>query len=136
VKQQLLSSEQDKLYVGDFGAQKKISRWYDGNYLSHALEADQADIVLKKETVYHVNVEALQQLLRQGEIPPEVMRLAYHEEPPTAAMIPGGFRTYSLPPLPVEEENECQQPPEPEVKQKPPGEKKPSPKRSSNKIGK
>lgn len=97
VKQQLLAGDTDKLVVGIFGAQKKTSRWYDGEYLAKTLDPEQSDQVLEEVVTYKVDVTKLDQLFRQGEIDPEVMRLARHEEAPTAAMMPGAPKPYVLP---------------------------------------
>ena len=97
VKQQLLTSDRDKLVVGSFGAQKKVSRWYDGEYLADNLPVNQSELVLEEILTYKVKVDALEQLARQGEIDNEIVRLAYHEEPPTAAMMPGAPKPYIIP---------------------------------------
>lgn len=106
MKQQLLTGDTDKLVIGIFGAQKKVSRWYDGEYLAKTLDHEQSDQVLEEVVTYKVNVNMLEQLHRQGEIDAEVMRLAKHEEAPTAAMMPGAPKPYVLPAIPPQEESE------------------------------
>lgn len=133
VKQQLLQSEQDKLVVHGFGAQKKISRWYDGDYLARELPATQADLVLEEQVVYKVKVDELQQLLRQGEIDANIIRLAYHEEAPVASLMPGAPKPYALPAVPLEEEDSWQQPQDTEAAPPPPREEE---KRSSTRTSK
>lgn len=118
VKQQLLSSDQDKLVVGNIGAQKKISRWYDGDYLARELTHSQADIILEEVVTYKVKVDVLTQLLRQGEVDSEVVRLAYHEEPPVASLMSGAGKPYTLPVVSLDEEEEWQQ--EESVEEPPP----------------
>lgn len=132
VKQQLLQGEQDKLVVRGFGAQKKISRWYDGELLARELPESQADLILKEEIIWHVNVETLQQLLRQGEIDSGIVQLAYHEEAPTASLMPGAPKPYTLPVVPLDEEEEWP-PQRTEEESLPPSEER---KKSHTKISK
>ena len=112
VKQQLLMSERNKLVVGDFGAQKKVSRWYDGEFLADHLSVNQSELVLEEITTYRVKVDVLDQLARQGEVDNEVVRLAFHEDAPTASMMPGAPKPYNIPTL--REEDEWQEPQSPE----------------------
>lgn len=102
IKSELRRSDHDKLVIGGLGAQKKYKRYYDAEFLSNALPAEQADLVLEESVVYSVNKDLLEQLSRQGEIDNDIVQAAYHQTEENPANLPGTPKPYVIPLVPVD----------------------------------
>jgi hypothetical protein len=101
VKSELQRSDQPKLIIGGIGAQKRMKRYYDTNFLAEHLPVKQAELILTEKIVYELNEPMLEQLARQGEVDNDVVREAYHEEPQNPAALPGTPKPYDVPPIPI-----------------------------------
>jgi hypothetical protein len=101
VKAELRHLDQDKLVMAGLGAQKKFKRWYDGDFLSRALPAAQADLILTERVVYDVNQDRLEQMARQGEVDNAIVAAAFREEEQSPAALPGSPKPYNIPVVPV-----------------------------------
>lgn len=102
VKNHLNSMTQRKLVVGPIGAQKKTKRWWDTEHLANSLPAEQSDLILTEKIEYQLDVNTLEQLLRQGEIDNEIVQQAYHEEDQQPSAMPGTPKSFTIPALPVD----------------------------------
>lgn len=100
VKAELQRSDRHQLVYGAIGAQKRVSRYYDTDFLSEHLPVGQADLVLSRKVTYELNQPLLEQMLRQGEVDPHIVRDAYHEDAQNPAAMPGTPKPFSLPALP------------------------------------
>jgi|WetSurMetagenome_2_1015567.scaffolds.fasta_scaffold470907_2 hypothetical protein len=106
VKADLTRSEQNKLYVDGIGAQKRTKGAYNIDHLRAYLPRKQQELVITERTVYDLNTEDLNRLVRQGEIDRDIVEQAYHEESAGVASMPGTPKAWELPPLPPEEDIE------------------------------
>jgi hypothetical protein len=97
VKSELQTRDSSQLVIGDIGAQKKVSRWYDATHLVNTLPAAQTDLFMKEEVVYKIDKNRLDQLLRQGEIDEQIVADAYHEDEKSPSAMPGCPKPYSIP---------------------------------------
>jgi len=89
IKTELQHSDRERIQFGQFGAMKKSKDFWDGRELAAIVSARQADLFLKEEIVYKVDVDKLDQLIRQGEVDRDGVYKAFHQQPPTIAMMPG-----------------------------------------------
>lgn len=89
VKAQLKSSGQKRLIIGSFGAITKQSSRWDGNKLAALIPARISQRFLNEVVAYEVNVDVLEQMMRQGEIDPVEANKAYVESKASMAMIAG-----------------------------------------------
>ena len=96
----LQRSDRHQLVYEGIGAQKRVSRYYDTDFLSEHLPIGQADLVLFRKVTYELNQPLLEQMVRQGEVDPVIVREAYHEDVQNPAAMPGTPKPFSLPALP------------------------------------
>ena len=102
VKAELQRSDRKQLVYEGIGAQRRVDRYYDTDFLSEHLPVGQADLVLTRKITYELNQPLLEQMLRQGEVDPHVVRDAYHEDTQNPASMPGTPKPFSLPALPMD----------------------------------
>jgi hypothetical protein len=100
VKAELQRSDRNQLVYNGIGAQKRVDRYYDTDFLSEHLPVGQADLVLTMKISYELNKPLLEQMLRQGEVDPLIVRDAYHEDAQNPASMPGTPKPFNLPALP------------------------------------
>ncbi|MCK4306546.1 MAG: hypothetical protein KAY24_20050 [Candidatus Eisenbacteria sp.] len=89
LKGELKNSDRKRLQFGQFGAMKKKKDFWDGTDLAALVPAGQSDLFLTEIVTYKVDVNKLEQLIRQGEVDRDEVFKAFHEVPPTIAMVPG-----------------------------------------------
>lgn len=89
VKLAVKSGKKDRLAIGGIGAQKKVKRQYDAEYLKENLDEDMFSEVVEEIVRYKVNSELLEQLARQDEIDADVVSDAYSEEEQNPSALPG-----------------------------------------------
>lgn len=89
VKTELTTSDQDKLVIGRFGAQKKRKEFWDGKELAALLPGKVSQHFLKEVVTYQVNETKLEQMIRQGEVDRDEAYKAFHIKDPTIALLPG-----------------------------------------------
>lgn len=103
VKSELQRSDQNKLFVDGIGAVKKHKKYYDAKMLAEQLPVRQFRLFAKERVEYDINVEALEQLMRQGEVDQAIVSEAYHVDEQAPASMPGNPKPYTLPPIPQED---------------------------------
>lgn len=103
VKSELQRSEHTKLFVEGIGAVKKYKTYYDAKMLAESLPVNQFQLFATERLEYDINVEALEQLVRQGEVDQTIVREAYHKDEQSPANMPGNPKPYDLPPIPPED---------------------------------
>lgn len=89
IKSELANSDEKKLKYGPLAVVKKMKDYWDGNKLVELLPATVTETFLEEIITYKVNVERLEQLIRQEEIKEEQVRDAFVLVPPQVAMSPG-----------------------------------------------
>jgi len=99
MKSEAQKTDSDKLIVDGLGVQKRYKRWYDGDILAKSLPSDIADEVLTEKVVYEVDKERLEQLVRQGEVDNNIVKMAFKEEA-SITMMPGMPKPYVIPAVP------------------------------------
>jgi hypothetical protein len=100
VKAELQRSDRKQLVYEGIGAQSKMSRYYDTDFLAEHLPVGQANLVLTSKLVYELNQPLLEQMVRQGEVDPQIVGQAYHEDPQNPSALPGTPKPFTLPALP------------------------------------
>lgn len=89
VKAELRSSDKKRLVVGSFGAiMKRRERW-DGNILAATLPAKVSQHFLKEIITYEVNVDKLEQMIRQAEVDPAEANKGLIQSKPSPTLLPG-----------------------------------------------
>jgi nitrogen regulatory protein PII len=103
VKSELQRSDKDRMVVEGIGAQKKYKTYYDTKHLAESLPVGQVKLFMTERVEYDLNVNALEQLVRQGEIDQDIVREAYHREEMSPSVMGGAPKPYVLPVLPMDD---------------------------------
>lgn len=103
VKAECRHSDQNKVFIDGIGAQKKFRRYYDAEYLANTLPADQFEEFATEKIVYELNVERLEQLVRQGEVDGVIVAEARRIEEQNPSLLPGTPHAYAIPAIPVDD---------------------------------
>ena len=104
VKAMVRHSDQNKVFIDGIGAQKKFKRYYDAEFLACTLPADQFDEFAKERIVYDLDLDRLEQLVRQGEVDGAIVEKARRVEEQNPSNLPGTPKPYNLPAIPVGDE--------------------------------
>jgi hypothetical protein len=104
VKSSLAHSDQNKLFIDGIGAQKKFKRFYDADYLANTLPADQFDEFGTERIVYDLDLDRLEQLVRQGEVDGMIVEESRRVEEQNPSNMPGTPKPFVIPAIPVGDE--------------------------------
>jgi len=104
VKSTLAHSDQNKLFIDGIGAQKKFKRFYDAEFLANTLTADQFEEFATERIVYELDIDRLEQLVRQGEVDGVIVEQSRRVEEQTPSNMPGTPKPFVIPAIPVGDE--------------------------------
>lgn len=96
LKNQLKNSDRDRLVIGRFGAIKKRKEFWDGMELAGLIPARISEHFLKERVSYEVDVNKLEQMIRQGEVDRDEAFKAFHRQDPTLSLMPGAPKELKL----------------------------------------
>lgn len=104
VKSEARHSDQNKIFIDGIGAQKKFRRYYDSEFLANTLPAEQFEDFATERIVYELDLDRLEQLVRQGEVDGEIVAEARRIEEQNPSSLPGTPKAFNIPTVPVGDE--------------------------------
>jgi hypothetical protein len=104
VKAMVRHSDQNKVFIDGIGAQKKFKRFYDAEFLANVLPADQFDEFATERIIYELDIDRLEQLVRQGEVDGVIVEESRRVEEQNPSSLPGTPKPYTIPAIPVGDE--------------------------------